>query len=284
MQGNKAVCVAGAGTMGAGIAQVFAQAGWAVVLYDIQLDFAKKGYAGIEKGLNRLVEKGKMEAAKKDEMLARISVSETLEDAANCDLVVEAIVENVKIKQEFFGKLDKICKPETIFASNTSSISITEIAAGVARQDQFLGMHFFNPAPVMKLVEVIRGFQTSDETFTKVFTLSQELGKEPVEVKEAPGFVVNKILVPMINEAICILEQGIASVSDIDKAMCLGAGHPMGPLALSDLVGNDIVLNIMETLLAETGDSKYRPSVLLKKMVRAGKLGKKSGEGFYSYS
>jgi len=279
----KSVFVAGAGTMGAGVAQVFAGTGCRVVLYDIQLAFAEAGVAKIGKGLEKLVEKGKMDEAQKAALLGNISASAALEDAADCDLVLEAIVEDVAIKRSFFQKLDAICKPEAIFASNTSSISITEIAAAVARQGQFVGMHFFNPAPVMKLVEVIRGAQTSDETFQRVFALSEALGKEPVEVEEAPGFVVNRILIPMINEAIGVLEQGVASAADIDKAMCLGAGHPMGPLALSDLVGNDVVLNIMNTLYTETGDSKYRASGLLKKMVRAGKLGKKTGEGFHKY-
>jgi len=279
----KSVFVAGAGTMGAGVAQVFAGTGCRVVLYDLQLTFAETAIAKIGKGLEKLVEKGKMDEAQKAVLLSNISASAALEDAADCDLVLEAIVEDVAIKRSFFQKLDAICKPETVFASNTSSISITEIAAAVGRQEQFVGMHFFNPAPVMKLVEVIRGAQTSNETFQRIFALSEALGKEPVEVEEAPGFVVNRILIPMINEAIGVLEQGVASAADIDKAMCLGAGHPMGPLALSDLVGNDVVLNIMNTLYAETGDPKYRASVLLKKMVRAGKLGKKTGEGFHTY-
>jgi 3-hydroxybutyryl-CoA dehydrogenase len=270
--------------MGAGIAQVFAQAGHTAVLYDISAEIAQKGVTGLDKGLAKLVEKGKIDDGKKAEIMGRISGTADLQEAADCDLAVEAIIENISIKKELFGKLDKICKPETILASNTSSISITEIASAVSRPDKVVGMHFFNPAAVMKLIEVIRGFQTSDETFEKVFALSKEIGKEPVEVKEAPGFVVNKILVPMINEAVCVLEQGVASAEDIDKAMTLGANHPIGPLALSDLIGNDVVLYIMDTLYNETGDSKYRASVLLKKMVRAGKLGRKSGEGFFNYA
>lgn len=276
------VFIAGAGTMGAGIAQVFAQAGHEAVLFDISAA-AQKGVAGIDKGLGKLVEKGKIEAGKRDEILGRIKAASELEAAKGCELVVEAIVESAQIKKELFGKLDKIC-PEAVFASNTSSISITELANSVSKPERFIGMHFFNPAPVMKLVEIIRGVQTSDETFSMVLKLTGEIGKDGVEVKEAPGFVVNKILVPMINEAICVLEQGVAAAADIDKAMQLGAGHPMGPLSLSDLIGNDVVLFIMDTLYSETGDSKYRASVLLRKMVRAGKLGRKSGEGFFSYA
>jgi len=270
--------------MGAGIAQVFAQSGHTAVLYDISDEIAAKGVAGLDKGLSKLVEKGKIEAGKKSEIMGRISGTADLSSAADCDLAVEAVIENPAIKKELFGKLDKICKPDTILASNTSSISITELAQAVSRPDKVIGMHFFNPAAVMKLVEVIRGFLTSDETFERVVELSREIGKEPVEVKEAPGFVVNKILVPMINEAICVLEQGVASAADIDKAMTLGANHPIGPLALSDLIGNDVVLFIMDTLLTETGDTKYRASTLLRKMVRAGRLGKKTGEGFFSYA
>jgi len=270
--------------MGAGIAQVFAQSGHTAVLYDISDEIAAKGVAGLDKGLSKLVEKGKIEAGKKSEIMGRISGPDDLSSAAACDLAVEAVIENPAIKKELFGKLDKICKPDTILASNTSSISITELAQAVSRPDKVIGMHFFNPAAVMKLVEVIRGFLTSDETFERVVELSREIGKEPVEVKEAPGFVVNKILVPMINEAICVLEQGVASAADIDKAMTLGANHPIGPLALSDLIGNDVVLFIMDTLLTETGDTKYRASTLLRKMVRAGRLGKKTGEGFFSYA
>ena len=277
------VFVAGAGIMGAGIAQVFAQADWDVTLYDINLELAQKGFAEITKALEKQVQKGKITAAQKSAISGRLSPCDKLTQAAPCDLVVEAIIENVPVKKEFFKKLDNICKAETIFASNTSSGSITEISLGLTRQERFLGMHFFNPAPVMKLVEIIRGQHTSDAVFTEVFTLAKALGKEPIEVADAPGFVVNKILAPMINEAVCVLEQGVASAPDIDKAMCLGAGHPMGPLALSDLIGNDVVLNVMDTLFEETKDSKYRASLLLKKMVRAGKLGKKTGSGFYDY-
>ena len=278
------VMVAGSGTMGMGIAQVFAQSGWDVVVYGVRIKSVDRGVDNLNKSLGRLVEKGKIDEAKKNEIMGRIVKSDQLESGKDCDLIVEAIIENVEVKKEFFGALDEICKEDCIFTSNTSSISITEISSAVKRKDKFAGIHFFNPAAVMKLIEVIRGYHTSDETFNKIVSISKEIGKEPVEVKESPGFVVNKILIPMINEAICVLEQGIASAEDIDKAMCLGASHPMGPLSLADLIGNDVVLNIMDTLYTETGDGKYRASVYLRKMVRAGKLGKKSGSGFFNYA
>ena len=277
------VFVAGAGTMGAGIAQVFAQAGHEVVLYDISSEFAERGFSGIAKSLGKLVEKGKLDEAKKDGILGKIKATAKLEDAAGAGLCLEAVLENVAVKKELFTNLEKICGPDVIFATNTSSISITELAAAVSKPENVIGMHFFNPAAVMKLVEVIRGHSTSDAVFKTVFDLAKEIGKEPVEVSEAPGFVVNKVLVPMINEAIMLLEQGVAKAEDIDKAMMLGAGHPMGPLALSDLIGNDVVLYIMDVLYKETCDSKYRASVLLRKLVRAGKLGRKSGSGFFEY-
>lgn len=280
----KKVCVLGAGTMGAGIAQAFAAKGFDVVLRDIKDEFVERGIKGIDKNLSRSVTKGKITEEAKTEILTRITGTVDLNQAADCDLVVEAAVENMKIKQEIFKELDNICKPETILASNTSSLSITEVAAATNRADKVIGMHFFNPAPIMKLVEIIKGMATSQETFDAIKELSVGIGKEPVEVAEAPGFVVNRILIPMINEAVGILSEGIASAEDIDTAMKLGANHPMGPLALGDLIGLDVCLAIMDVLYNETGDSKYRASSLLRKYVRAGWLGRKSGRGFFNYA
>lgn len=278
------IFVLGAGTMGAGIVQAFAQKGCEVIVRDIKDEFVDRGIAGIAKGLEKQVAKGKMTEEVKEEILSRISGTTDMKLAADCDLVVEAAIENMKIKKEIFAELDAICKPETILASNTSSLSITEVASATKRPDKVIGMHFFNPAPVMKLVELIKGMATSQETFDAVKNLSVAIGKEPVEVAEAPGFVVNRILIPMINEASFILQEGIASVEDIDTSMKYGAGHPMGPLALGDLIGLDVCLAIMDVLLSETGDSKYRASSILRKYVRAGWLGRKSGKGFYDYS
>ncbi len=277
------VCIIGAGTMGAGIAQAFASKGFDVVLRDIQEDFVERGVAFIHKNLNRLVVKEKISQAQADEILGRVQGTVDLSLAKDADLVVEAAVENMAIKKQIFQELDEICAPDTILATNTSSLSITEVAASTGRPDKVIGMHFFNPAPVMKLVEIIKGITTSDETFDKVKALTEELGKTPVEVAEAPGFVVNRILVPMINEAVGILAEGVASAADIDEAMKLGANHPMGPLALGDLIGLDVCLAVMEVLQEEFGDSKYRPHQLLRKYVRGGWLGRKSGKGFYSY-
>ena len=278
------IFVLGAGTMGAGIVQAFAQKGYEVIVRDIKDEFVERGLAGINKNLSKLVSKGKMTEEVKEDILSRISGTTDMNLAADCDLVVEAAVENMKIKKEIFAELDKICKPETILASNTSSLSITEVASATSRPEKVIGMHFFNPAPVMKLVEIIRGMATSQETFDAVKELSLAIGKEPVEVAEAPGFVVNRILIPMINEASFILEEGIASVEDIDTAMKFGANHPMGPLALGDLIGLDVCLAIMDVLYNETGDTKYRASSTLRKYVRAGWLGRKSGRGFYNCS
>ena len=280
----KKIVVIGGGTMGLDIAQVFARSGYDVVVRDIKDEIIKASEARLNKGLDKLVAKGKMDEAGKKAITDKITFTVDLAAAADADLVVEAAIENLEIKKSIFAELDALCKPETILASNTSSISITAIAAATKRPDKFIGMHFFNPATMMKLVEVIRGAHTSDETCKTITELSVAIGKEPVEVNEAPGFVVNKILVPMINEAIDLLYTGVASAEGIDTAMKLGANHPMGPLALGDLVGLDVCLAIMDTLYKETGDSKYRASLLLRKMVRAGHLGRKTGKGFFDYN
>ena len=276
------VGIIGAGTMGAGIAQAFAQTeGFTVVLCDINNEFAANGKKKIAKGFEKRIAKGKMEQADADKILERITTG-TKDICGGCDLIIEAAIENMEIKKQTFKELDDICKPEAIFATNTSSLSITEIGAGLKRP--MIGMHFFNPAPVMKLVEIIAGLNTPTDIVDKIKKVSEDIGKVPVQVEEAPGFVVNKILIPMINEAIGIYAEGIASVEGIDTAMKLGANHPIGPLALGDLIGLDVCLAIMDVLYHETGDSKYRAHTLLRKMVRGKQLGQKTGKGFYDYT
>lgn len=277
----KNVGIIGAGTMGQGIANAFATAGYNVTVCDIKIEWAQNGINKIGAKLDKLVSREKITAEKAEGIKANLTAGE-YKDLADCDLIVEAVLEKMEIKKDLFKTLDEICKEDCIFGTNTSSLSVTEIANGI--KHNVIGMHFFNPADRMKLVEVISGENTPVETKEAIIEYSKSLGKTPVEVAEGPGFVVNRILIPMINEACFIYQEGLASVEDIDTAMKLGANHPMGPLALGDLIGLDIVLDVMEVLYTETGDPKYRPCTLLKKMVRAGKLGQKTKQGFYSYN
>ncbi len=279
----KKIGVIGAGQMGNGIAQVAAVAGYEVVMADMSGPATEKGMATIQKSLAKLLAKERISADLLDATLARLSVTTSLEDAAQCDLVIEAVVESASVKQQVFQTLDKAAAPHTILASNTSSISITKIGGFTERPDKVVGMHFMNPVPIMKLVELIRGLATSDETYAAVKTASERMGKTTVLAQDYPGFIVNRVLMPMINEAAYTLMEGVGSVEDIDVAMTLGTNQPMGPLTLADFIGLDTCLAIMEVLHVNLGDSKYRPCPLLRKYVDAGWLGRKSGRGFYSY-
>lgn len=280
----RTIMVVGAGQMGSGIAQVAAASGVQVLLYDVSSDYVEKSLTSIAKHLTRSVEKGKLSEDQRSEILSRVLVAESLEQARQADLVIEAITENMGLKTSLFRNLDAICPSHTILASNTSSLPITEIAAVTKRPQQVIGMHFMNPVPIMPLVEVIRGLETSQEVFETVFQLAEAMGKTPVEVNDFPGFVSNRILMPMINEAVYTVYEGVASIESVDKVMKLGMNHPMGPLELADFIGLDTCLSIMEILYEGFKDSKYRPCPLLRKYVKAGRLGRKSGQGFYSYT
>ncbi|MEB3285489.1 MAG: 3-hydroxybutyryl-CoA dehydrogenase [Candidatus Sericytochromatia bacterium] len=277
------VGIVGAGQMGSGIAQVFASAGFRVTVFDAATPQLERAAKGIASSLGKFVDKGKITAETRDAAIARLSYSSDIAALANCDLVIEAIVENLDVKVALFKQLSELCRPDTILASNTSSLPITQLAAAVQAPERFIGMHFMNPVPLMQLVEVIRGLKTSDATHSAVMQLAESMGKTPVTVNDAAGFVSNRILLPMINEAFFALQEGVASAQDIDTVMKLGMNHPMGPLTLADFIGLDTCLSIMEVLYTEIGDDKYRPCPLLKKYVRAGMLGRKSGEGVFLY-
>lgn len=283
MDDIKTIGVVGAGTMGAGIAQIAAQSGFNVILRDISDEALERGMNIIKKSLGRLVKKGKLSQEDADAIVGRIKTTKELKDLADADYVIEAVFEKMEIKKEIFGELDRLTRSDVILATNTSSLSITEIAASTSRPDKVVGMHFFNPVPVLPLVEIVQGLTTSDETVNTAYELAKKFGKTPIKTKDQPGFIVNRILVPYMNEAAWALMEGVGSAEEIDEAMKLGANMPIGPLALIDLVGVDIALDVLEVLYREFGDPKFRPAPILRQMVRAGHLGRKTGKGFFDY-